>query len=181
MITGEQVHLNLINTKIWFKHSLRPFQPHQSQRCSDFGPLCAVHFLLGLQYVLQCLEPCRVGVKNCFDFLSQREKKQQIEPFFNVIEKRGRRVTDLTHTHRDVTSYVGLYRCKNGRAEAVWGGIFAQGMTEKYKIKVGHNTCDLSDSTALCAGSVLRRSCCAHASQNRRHLKCQAESKGRYV
>lgn len=140
-----------------------------------------MHFLLGLQYVLQCLEPCRVGVKNCFDFLSQREKKQQIEPFFNVTEKRGRRVTDLTHTHRDVTSYVGLYRCKNGRAEAVWGGIFAQGMTEKYKIKVGHNTCDLSDSTALCAGSVLRRSCCAHASQNRRHLKCQAESKGRYV
>lgn len=30
-----------------------PFQPHQGQRCSNFGPLSCVGLSLGLQYVLQ--------------------------------------------------------------------------------------------------------------------------------
>lgn len=48
---------------------LKPFQPHESQRRSSFGPLCSMHFLLRLQNLLEGLEPSWVGIINCLDFL----------------------------------------------------------------------------------------------------------------
>lgn len=49
--------------------SLSPFQPHQRQRGSHFGPLSSIHFLLHLQNVLQGPELGRVGVVHSLDFL----------------------------------------------------------------------------------------------------------------